>query len=51
MSENGILPKEIMKGIGEKGIYTLHFVPIDLGVQGTPTHTKHIEELTIHFEK
>ena len=51
MSKNGILPKEIIKGISEKGIYTLYFVPIDLGVQGTPTHTEHIDELTIQFNK
>jgi hypothetical protein len=51
MSKNGILPKEIIKGISEKGIYTLYFVPIDLGVQGTPTHTEHIDELTIQFKK
>ena len=51
MSKNGILPKEILKGIKSDGVFKLHFVPIYLGVQGTPTHTKHIDELTLIFNK
>ena len=51
MSDQGILPSEIIRAIQSQGIFNLHFVPIFLGVQGTPTHTKHIEELTITFSK
>lgn len=51
MSKNGTLPNEILSAIKTDGVFKLHFVPIYLGVQGTPTHTKHIDELTINFNR
>ena len=51
MSGTGYLPTEIENAVKTKGLYTLIFVPIYLGVQGTPTHTEHIKELTIQFDK